>query len=87
VGLPCTPHWWCIQSPEAAVTIAELFDYLSKGGLLAGMLLFITGLWRRWLVWRGEYDQLQADRDFWRTMALNATGLAELTAKRKAGDE
>lgn len=69
------------------MTVAELLDFLSKGGLLAGMLLFIVALWRRWLVWKGEYDNLAGDRDFWRTMALNATGLAELTAKRKAGDE
>lgn len=65
------------------MTVVELLDFLSKGGLLAGMVLFIAALWRRWLIWRGEYDSLQTDRDWWRTMALNATGLAELATKGK----
>lgn len=69
------------------MTIAELIDILSKGGLLAGLVVFIVALWRRWLVWSGEYRDLVKDRDWWRSIALSATGLAEIATRGKKSDE
>lgn len=64
------------------MTVVELLDFLTKGGLLAGLVLFIAGLWQRRLIWRGEFDAMVEDRNFWRNTALTALGLAEGSAKR-----
>lgn len=63
------------------MTVAELLDILTKGGLVAALVVFIYALWRRWLIWRAEFDAMVADRDWWRSIAMTATGLAEHSAK------
>ena len=51
---------------------------LSFGGLMAVALL---GGARRWYVWAWTYKALEVDRDFWRSLALRGTTVAEKAAE------
>jgi hypothetical protein len=62
------------------MTVAELLDIVTKGGVIGLLLLITVGGWRRWYVWRWAYDEAIAERDWWRTMALRGTALAEKAA-------
>lgn len=47
---------------------------LGFGGLMTVALL---GGFRQWYVWRWTYKALEADRDFWRALALRSIGHAD----------
>ncbi len=47
---------------------------LGFGGLMAVALI---GGARRWYVWAWTYKALEAERDFWRNLALRVVPLAE----------
>ena len=59
------------------MTVAELLDITTKGGVIGLLLIIILGGWRRWYVWEWNYDELVVDRNFWRDMALSGGQLAE----------
>ena len=59
-----TPDQWAaIQSAGTAFLLAS--------ALIAGM--------RGWYVWKREFDTLSEDRDYWRTVALEALGNVDRT--------
>ena len=73
------------------MTVAELLDIVTKGGVIGLLMVIILGGWRRWYVWKWAYDELRTERDFWRDMALSggrlaekATGIAEQAVKHGA---
>lgn len=70
------------------MTIAELLDIVTKGGVIATLLIVIVGGFRKWYVWYWQYNELLVDRNFWRGMALSggqqtekAIGLVEQVVK------
>lgn len=58
----------------------KLLEIATKGGPAAALALFILGLMRRWWVLGPQYDAMVRDRDEWKALALEATGLAETAA-------
>lgn len=59
------------------MTIPELLDTITQGGVVGILIIIVVGGWRRWYVWKWTYDEIVADRDWWRTTALRGTVLAE----------
>lgn len=59
------------------MTVVDLLDIVTKGGVIGLLLIIIVGGWRRWYVWKWNYDELLTERNFWRDMALSGGRLAE----------
>jgi hypothetical protein len=68
------------------MTLVELVDLLNSGGVLAILVLIVVGGWRRWYVWRFNYEEVRQDRDWWRNMALRGTGISEQVVGLKRND-
>lgn len=82
----------------------ELFSLIRDGGLTGLMLFFIIGGFRGWwifgplhdritTIYETRYSELVADRDYWRSIAIEAlqtahegVGLAERRRKTPAED-
>jgi hypothetical protein len=45
------------------MTIAELFTYVRDGGTIAILVLFIAGMFKGWIVFRRELDELLRAKD------------------------
>lgn len=56
-------------------------DLISKGGLIAGLLLFVWGLKQRWWVMGAEYEEMKAERDYERERANLTADVADDAAK------
>lgn len=67
--------------------IATIVDLVSRGGLVAALLLALIGGMRGWYVWKGSHDTIvlglterlnatTVDRDFWRDQAIKALTVA-----------
>ena len=59
------------------MTVSEIVDVITQGGVVGLLVLIVVGGWRRWYVWRWAWEELQRDRDEWKALALRGTGLAE----------
>jgi hypothetical protein len=59
-----------VITPEQWAFIRDL----GFGGLMTVALL---GGFRQWYVWRWVFKALEADRDFWRSLALRSLGTAD----------
>lgn len=55
----------------------QIFDFISKGGVAALMILILVGGSKEWWVYGVTYREMKQDRDDWRDMALAGTQLAE----------
>ena len=66
--------------------VASVLDALSKGGLLAGLLVVLVGGAKQWWVFGWQFEMMRQDRDQWRSLALHGSELAskavETLAKR-----
>ncbi len=52
-------------------TITQLPVLIEKGGVVLGLLLILVGGYRGWWVFGRHYDDLRAERDQWRQLAMN----------------
>lgn len=66
--------WYWDDGP---VTIPELLDVLTQGGVVGLLILILVGGHRRWWVWGWQHKDTVRDRDEWKALALRGTGLAE----------
>lgn len=62
------------------MTVGQILELLTQGGVVGLLVLIVVGGWRRWYVWQWQYRDMQNDRDWWRKIALRGTGLAEVAA-------
>ena len=63
----------------ADVTLSEAVGQLPVAGLL---VLFVIGQLRGWWVIGPRFTEMKKDRDYWRSIALRALGVAEKAASR-----
>jgi hypothetical protein len=59
------------------LTIRELLDILSQGGILGLLVLIIYGGYKRYWVWGWSYSDKVREADEWKRLALSGTALAE----------
>lgn len=70
------------------IDIATTIDIVSRGGLVAALLIALIGGMRGWYLWKGshetitrnlqeELDRTIEDRNFWRNQAMNALTTAK----------
>lgn len=63
--------------------LVSLIDIVSRGGLIAALLIALVGGMRGWYVWKSAHDALikelqdrittmTTDRDYWREQAVKA---------------
>lgn len=66
--------------PEASL-FSEFYDALiSQGGVIALCLFILWAGHRRHWVWGRDYEDMRSERDNWRTLALEAIGVAHAGA-------
>jgi len=58
----------------------QLLSDPERLGVVGLLCAIVIGGWRRWYVWSWQFTELLAERDYWRTMALRGTVLAEKVA-------
>lgn len=58
----------------------QLFNLASRGGIVGLLGVILLGLFRRWIVLGWQYEALRKERDEWKALALEASGLAEMAA-------
>lgn len=67
--------------------ITTIVDLVSRGGLVAALLLALVGGMRGWYIWKTSHDTIvnglterveaiTTDRDFWRDQAIQALTVA-----------
>ena len=60
--------------------LQSLTDTVQGVGVVGLLILAVIAAYKRWVVFKGEFDAMQADRDLWRTMALEHLQLANRAA-------
>lgn len=60
---------------------ASWSDIISNMGVIALLVLILTSGARGVWVWGWHYKDLEHDRDYWRTLALSGTDIAEKTVR------
>jgi hypothetical protein len=63
------------------MTIAEVLELITQGGVVALLVLIVVGGMRRWYVWSWQYREQQRDLEEWKAMALGNLGLADYAAR------
>lgn len=64
---------------------SELVAFVNEWGWPIATLAFVfIGLQRRWFVTGSEFNQVVADRDWWRNVATTSLQLGEKAAERAA---
>jgi hypothetical protein len=58
------------------VTVGQIFDWISKGGALALLVLILIGGWKRIWVWGYQLTDCEKRSDEWKQMALGGYNLA-----------
>lgn len=56
----------------ALTELAQFSDLIAKGGLSLALAFVIVGGMRGWFVWGTQYQEMVADRDYWRGKAESA---------------
>jgi hypothetical protein len=54
---------------------AQLIDLLTRGGAMFLLAMFAVALLNEWIYTRGRFKAMEADRNFWRRVALKGKGL------------
>lgn len=65
---------------ETLPEITALYGLMRDGGTSAVFLLFMVGGIRRWWVWGWHYDQVRIERDQWKELALEVSGIVTRTS-------
>lgn len=60
-------------------------QWIEKGGVLAVAVIIIVAGSRKLWVWGWQYREMEADRDFWRDVALRTVDITEAVAGRRHG--
>jgi hypothetical protein len=69
------------------MTVQQILDLLTQGGVVSLLVLIVVGGWRRWYVWSWQYKEVVKDRDFYRTLAFRGTSLAEKATEAAKGTD
>ena len=59
------------------MTPQEILEYIRSAGITGILILIIVGGWRRWWVWGWHYQQIEKERDEWKSLAIGGTHLSE----------
>ncbi len=59
------------------VDLAQILNIINNFGVVGLLVLILAGGMRRWWVWGWTYDDIVAERDTWKDLALSGTSLAE----------
>lgn len=55
----------------------SILDWVQRAGIVGVLLLILVGGARRWWVFGYQYDAMQADRDFYRTLTMRLLNVVD----------
>jgi hypothetical protein len=69
------------------MTLVEIWDFIQTGGIAGLLFLALLGVFRGWWIPRHVFEDLERDRDEWKSIALQnmhvaSTAVDELKERR-----